>query len=435
MSNDCGCCLSIASSIIVAIISLIAMIVIIVTTPDSTAIVGDFFIKPGEQLVHCTPKRAYVDFTSPNISVYESPLGTPQFSDDKYRSITLRDRGSVKMGYFQSFKHYFTAGSTLQITGTPGSSTARFYVFQGLSAYNSFLADSYFVALVNEWGKHVNRTLEIPVSEDYYFVVKSTMKSLKYDFNITGKRKLYETRQLKNACNIYEHFGNCIINDNESTDFCLLIDYRGHPNDFPERIEVYETSTLRGSDEASQVPIFSSEIPTVSSSSVTPVFSSEKGSSSSSISGSDSEAVLSDDSSLDDGIILAIVCIVGGCGILAIGLLAACISYMRVYSSSYSESYPDDAANLSSSSSSSSSSSDDDGYGGAKMDTFDNKNDPEISNSGYSGLITSPSDIPSNIAGAPGGGGGGYPSAPAPGGGYPSAPAPGGYPSAPAPGY
>lgn len=474
MGGDFGCYLAVVPTFVVGVAAMIAALVIIVNTPVPAKTIGDFFIKPGEQLTRCSSKRAFVDFSSPRISVYESPYGSPGILSGVYRPIQLREKGSVKLGYFKSFKHFFTEGTVLEITGTTGSSTAHLTVLEGVENYNNFVNDYYYTTVYSGREKEVNAVIHIEHSEDYYFLVRSTIKSLDYDLNITGRRMLYDTSNLKNACNEHEHFGNCIVNDNESADFCLVIDYRGNTSDFPERVEIYQTSTPRGLDDGSQISFSSSEASISSSeshkssssgshessSSVTFISSSEMSnssseesisssvsrSSSSQISGSDySEsregADGSSSDSLDDGIILAIVCIVGGCGILITGLVAAFVSYMRVFRSSYG--YNDSDNNGSSSSSSSSSSSDeDDDERGAKMDTFGSKYDPEVGDSGYKGSYMSPSDIPSNIVGAPGGAS--YPVAPAPvsaypppgGAAYPVAPAPGGdYPSAPAPGY
>ena len=159
-------------SVVVSIAVLLGvMIAIIVTVPDSAKVTGDFFIKPGEQVIRCTPDRSFVDFSSPNISVYESPYGTPDLSTELKRSFNFTEGGHVRLGYFESFKHYFTAGSVVQITGSAGSSTADLKVLRGYQNYLSYVNDNYYSTVFSAYGKDINGTLDVLVTDDYYFIV------------------------------------------------------------------------------------------------------------------------------------------------------------------------------------------------------------------------------------------------------------------------
>lgn len=377
-----------------ALVGLVLLIILFIVsmvlshTSTSKDTLGTFVIQPGEQVLKCSSKRLFIDHNSTKVKAYESFDGIPEISTSSFRDFRLTYNGSMRMSQFQMHSFFLTPGSYVRVIANLGTSTGSVMALSEINLKN-YINDMPHSNIFNKYGPEIDTSFEVSKFDKYFIVVQSSFKSLSYKVNVYGTRRTYKTEDLKLSCSSKEHFENCIVNDNKTDDFCVVIDYDAPEGSEDVIVDVFKTKKRRGEDEMTH---YSEGRISSSSSSVYHEISSSSSSSSGHISSSSAgRGLLSEVSDLtslsnDDGddsntyVILGIVAIVAGVLVVLLGLAFGLYTYFIVMRKGRSNKYENENEN-----------------GVDLTISIDSKKDPEVDTS-TAYPAQSPSDIPTNIA-------------------------------------
>ena len=260
-----------------------------------------------------------------------------------------------------------------------------------------------YTPIFRMYGPDVDMSFDVSRFDEYFIVFEASIKSFSYSATVEGTRRVYKTEDLKLSCSSEEHFGNCIVNDNKTEDFCVVIDYDAPEGSEEVEVDVAKTKKRRGEDEVIPHSDSGSKTFKISSSSSSVYHESSasttvstSGSSSSNVSVSSSGAgsasggllsevsdltSLSDDDDSNTYIVLGILAIVAGSLLILLGIGFAAYTYVTVYRKNTEDSDDEE---------------EEDGNEMTSV-TTNPKEDPEVdTNATYP--AQSPSDIPTNVA-------------------------------------
>ena len=195
------------------------------STGSSKDILNEYHVRPGEQILKCSSRRMLIDHSSKHIKVYESFNRTPEVSSVGDRSFQDTYNGTVKADKYEAHSYYLVKGSRVEVKSEFGAKTGSVLVIKGDVEMNNFKSSSLCSCVLNETGLKVNGSFNASGYDKYFVVFRASATELAYSATISGVRKTYKTDGLKLSCSAEEHFGNCIVNNNGSDEFCSVIDY------------------------------------------------------------------------------------------------------------------------------------------------------------------------------------------------------------------